>query len=281
MPSSRSRELGRGVHHLLEVVEQEQHPALADVLGEAVLGAERLRDRLGDQRRIAQRRQRDPEDAGREVAGTSSAAASIASRVLPVPPGPVSVTSRAPFRAARRASSTLPLAADERGRRARQVRVRDRLQRREALSPSWKIATGSSKSLSRCSPRSRSPALAEPAGCRRDDAPARRAPTPRPGRQVDVVAHVALIGQRRVPVWTPIRTWIGPPARPSVILARGRDGPRRRRRTPEEGVALGVDLDAAVCPAGLADDPAMLRQGGGVCLRAELVEQPASTPRCR
>ena len=56
-------------------------------------------------------------------------------------------------RAATSATSSLP--ADERARRPRQVRVRDRLERREALgSPSWKIATGSAMSLSRCSPRS-------------------------------------------------------------------------------------------------------------------------------
>ena len=39
-------ELGRRLDHLLEVVEEEQQLALADVLGEAVLRAERLRDRL-------------------------------------------------------------------------------------------------------------------------------------------------------------------------------------------------------------------------------------------
>ena len=49
---------------MLEVVEQEQHLAVADVLGEAVLGAERLGDSLGDERRIAERGKPDPEDAG-------------------------------------------------------------------------------------------------------------------------------------------------------------------------------------------------------------------------
>ncbi len=39
-------ELRRRLDHLLEVVEQQQQLALADVLGEAVLRAERLRDRL-------------------------------------------------------------------------------------------------------------------------------------------------------------------------------------------------------------------------------------------
>ena len=53
-------QLGRGLDHLLEVVEQEQQLALADVLGQAVLDAEGLRDRLRHERRIAQRRQRRP-----------------------------------------------------------------------------------------------------------------------------------------------------------------------------------------------------------------------------
>ena len=64
--SSRSAELRRRFDHLLEVVEQQQQLALADVLGEAVLRPQRLRDRLGHQRRLAQRDKRDPEDAGRE-----------------------------------------------------------------------------------------------------------------------------------------------------------------------------------------------------------------------
>ena len=57
------RELGRRLDHLLEVVEQEEHLALGDVLGEAVLRAERLRDRLGDERGVAQGGEPDPEDA--------------------------------------------------------------------------------------------------------------------------------------------------------------------------------------------------------------------------
>ena len=56
-------QLGRRLDHLLEVVEQEQELALADVLGEAVLGAERLGDRLGDEGGIAQGGEADPEDA--------------------------------------------------------------------------------------------------------------------------------------------------------------------------------------------------------------------------
>ena len=54
------RELGRCLHHLLEVVEEAEHRLVGDVLGEAVLRAERLRRGREDERRVAQRRERDP-----------------------------------------------------------------------------------------------------------------------------------------------------------------------------------------------------------------------------
>ena len=48
-------QLGGRLDHLLEVVEQEQQLALCDVLGQAVLRPKQLRDRLGHERRIADR----------------------------------------------------------------------------------------------------------------------------------------------------------------------------------------------------------------------------------
>ena len=56
-------ELGRRLDHLLQVVDEEQHLPLADVLGEAVLRAEGLGDRLRDERGVAQGGEPDPEDA--------------------------------------------------------------------------------------------------------------------------------------------------------------------------------------------------------------------------
>ncbi len=56
------RELRCRLDHLLQVVEKQQQLPLADVLGEPVRGAERLRDRLGDECRIAERGKADPED---------------------------------------------------------------------------------------------------------------------------------------------------------------------------------------------------------------------------
>ena len=127
------REPRRRVDDLLHVVEHEQQPPLADVLGEAVLRAERAarssRARTPASRRPARSTQKTP--AGNDSA-RATAAASIASRVLPAPPGPVSVTSRAPPSIQRAHLGELALPADERARRPRQVRVRDRRERREA-----------------------------------------------------------------------------------------------------------------------------------------------------
>ena len=63
--------------------------------------------------------------------GTSVAAASTARRVLPEPPGPVRVRSRAPSLEPREHLGELTLPTDERARRVREVRVGDRLERRE------------------------------------------------------------------------------------------------------------------------------------------------------
>ena len=52
--SKQRAELRSRVDHLLEVVEQEQQLPLADVLGEPVLGAQRLGDRLRDERGVAE-----------------------------------------------------------------------------------------------------------------------------------------------------------------------------------------------------------------------------------
>ena len=147
------RELRRRVDDLLQVVQQQQQLPLADVRGQlsfapsvcAIVSAT-----SAGSRSEASPTQNTPA----LNSGTSSAAASIASRVFPVPPGPVSVTSRAPSANERDNLRHLALAADEARRRPRQVRVRDRLQRRKRTPPSWNSDTGSSKSFNRCSPRS-------------------------------------------------------------------------------------------------------------------------------
>jgi hypothetical protein len=56
-------ELRSSGDQVFDVVEQQQELALADVLGDAVLGTEGLRDRVEHERRIAQRGEPDPEHA--------------------------------------------------------------------------------------------------------------------------------------------------------------------------------------------------------------------------
>ena len=96
-------------------------------------------------------------------ASTSSAATCSARRVLPMPPGPVSVTSRTSSRPQqRRERGQLLLATQQRGGLQRQVVLVgvERLERREvggqAGRTSWKSGSGCWRSLRRCAPRSRS-----------------------------------------------------------------------------------------------------------------------------
>ena len=86
--------------------------------------------------------------------GTSSAAASIASRVLPEPPGPESVTSRLPSLSSDTTSSvSRALPTNELAGRGRFV-LEIVFSGGKDPSPSWKMGTASEMSLSRCSPRS-------------------------------------------------------------------------------------------------------------------------------
>ena len=74
-----------------------------------------------------------------------------------------------------------------------------------------------------------------------------------------------------MPVWRPIRTGSSSSC---LRLARGFECARRGREGDEEGVALRVDLDAAVSLERVAQDAAVLGQRVRVALRAELVEKP-------
>src|SRR5581483_10274018 len=56
-----------GVEQLLEVVEQEQHPALADRRGEVALHTDHPGDRRLEQERVVDGGERNPEDAAVEL----------------------------------------------------------------------------------------------------------------------------------------------------------------------------------------------------------------------
>ena len=228
------RQLGRRLDHLLQVVEQQEQLAFADVLGEAVLGSQRLGNRLADQRRVAQRGEADPEDTGLVLGNERRRSLDRQPRL----PRAAGARQRDQARAFSIAATppAARVAADERARRTREVRVRDRLQRREALAPSWKIETASAMSLRRCSPRSVSSSLDEFAVTARGPLD-RHDLTPHTGREVDVVSHVTLLGERGAPVCRPMRTWIGPAAKAPVIASAAASAPapwgmRRRMRHP-------------------------------------------------
>ena len=59
-----SPEVDGDVDHLLEVVQDEDHVSIADMIGQRALGADRPRDGVDRERRFADRRQPDPEHAG-------------------------------------------------------------------------------------------------------------------------------------------------------------------------------------------------------------------------
>ncbi len=148
-------ELGRGLDDLLQVVEQEQQLPLADVFGEAVLDPERLRDRLGDERRVAKRGEPDPEDAclvlGNERGGRLEREPRLARAARAGErEEPRSLSTFAASRRARARGPTKELAG--RGRFVFEIV----LSGGNVPSPSWKMATASSMSLKRCSPRSTS-----------------------------------------------------------------------------------------------------------------------------
>ena len=127
------RQLDRRLDHLLQVVEHEQELLVADVPRELLLRPQRLRHRVHDQRRIADRRQPDPEDPGSELAHQ------LPGRLERQPRLPRSTRAgerHQPRRLVPNERDNLRhflLAPHERGERHGEVRVRDRPQRRKAI----------------------------------------------------------------------------------------------------------------------------------------------------
>src|SRR5262245_9520888 len=90
---------------------------------------------------------------------------------------------------------------------------------------------------------------------------------------MDIVARVTLVREQR-------RSRVQPgayayrPGRESVGQSLcGRNSARATGEGKEERVTLGVDLDAALRDRGIADRSAVLREGIGVRIGAQLVEQ--------
>ena len=128
------RDLRGDLDHLLEVVEQEQHLPFSDVLGEAVRRPDGLGDRRRHERGVAERGETDPE--GPCLVGGDERCRGFERKAR------LARSARARERDEARSLlderehlGELCRAADERARRPGQVRIRDRLEGREAPRP--------------------------------------------------------------------------------------------------------------------------------------------------
>ena len=174
----------------------------------------------------------------------------------------------------------------------------DRRAGKSAGSPSaltWTSRTGARRSLSRCSPRSRSVTPSTGWSTSRSRVSAPRPGSGRRGRRAAIRAARLMSSPTRLaaglfgpPVWRPIRTRIvgvvGPRLGGQRALRRdgGGDGiAARSRNDDEERVALGALLDAAVR---LESPRAGSRDGARAARRSGPGRPPArgaSSPRCR
>ena len=275
---------GAAVDDLLEVVEHEQQLRRSPMCAASAVLARRASARSSRRRaRVAQRCEPDPEDAGRELGDELGRRLDREPRLAGAArPGQRDEAS-AVARSAPRSAATLAVPPDERARRARQVRVRDRLQRRERSAPSWKSAhrrvevlepvlAEVDERLASASARASPPRAAT---CPPWPVAAMRAP------RCTSRADIALGGQmRRRPCARPIRTRIGPPRAPAAP-------PRPPRRA--SGASAKAAKNASPCVSTstppcarerLAQDAAMLGERRRVARRRARAAA-ASSPRRR
>ena len=227
------------------------------MLGEAVLRPQRLRDRLRHERGVAQRGQADPEDArlerGHELGGNLEREPRLTRTAR--------TGERDEARAVPKQSEQLVALAgpaDEGGGRARQVRVRDRLQRRKALAPELEERDRLVEVLQAVLAELGQLAVDERPRRRRHDDLAAVARGGDAGGPVELPPGVALAGQPQL---------AGVQAHPHLdrrrrerLLTLRRSGQRLDRigEGEQERVSLRIDLDAAVRGEGGAQKPAVL-----------------------
>ena len=265
------RQLRRGVDYLLEVVQQQQQLPFPDVLMEPLPRPERLRDRRKHQVGVAQPRQLDPEDAGLEVGHQLPGHLDREPRLARAARTGQRDQAR-PALEQRGQLLDLAFAPDERAGRARQVRVGDRLQRREGLRPELEKPNRLVEVLE--------PVLAQieylrvhaVAGRRGEEHLPAVSCSRHPGAEMHVQAHVALLAQGRL---THVNAHPSPD-RPVLERTLGLHSRGERGlavlKDNEERVALRVDLDTAVALEGRAQQATMFRQRVPVAV-AELLEQ--------
>ena len=268
---------------LLEIVENEEEPPRAQVVAQhvavcpaaALAQAERLRDRSHDQIRIRQRPQRHEPDAVGVVLGGVGGREKRQAR-LPAAARADQGDDRDIVAAEQvEQLGELALTPDELSRRDREIRLVQRLERREVLAaelvePLWfgevlesvlaQVAHEHAV-VEQCPGRFAEQHLA---------AVSRRHYARRP---VHVASYVALVGDERRP-GVKAHTHVDGTGRQRFREhGRGRESTGRRREGEEEGVALRIDLDSVLGGACLPDDPTVLGERLGVGLRAELVQE--------
>jgi len=262
------------LNDLLEIVEDEKHLALADVVGEAVGSTERLHDLFGDESRVADRCELDPERPGLVVADELGGRLDREAR-LPRAARPGKGDEASAVAEKGDDLCRLPVPADERARWTRQVRVRDRLQWREALGAELEDRNRALEVLEAVltefehafreiggEPRRLGKQhLPTVAGCAD------------PRTEMDVLPDVALrfdMGRARVDPDPDVdRTGLKSFA---AFVSRD-DRPACVWKREEERVTLCVDLDATVANEGVSQYPPVVGECLRVCLGPELVQQ--------
>ena len=184
---------------MLEVVEEQEHLTLPDALGDAVRRPDRLRDRRGDKRRVAKRGQTHPEHAclvgGDERPGSLEREARLARAA-----GASESDKARSALDEREHVFELGAATDEGARGPRQVRVRDRLEGREACIPKLEDRDRTVDVLQAVLAEVNEREAVEKYSGRlreHDLAAVSRGGDPR--REMNVVSHVALVGDERGP----------------------------------------------------------------------------------
>ena len=207
-------------------------------------------------------------------AATSSEATSSASRVLPEPPGPARVTRREPFRTQR--DELVPLAgpADEGGGRARQVRVRDRIQRREALRSHLEERDRLVEVLQAVLAELHHLASDERPGRRRQHDLAAVARSGNASGTVELAPGVALAGQLQLARVQPHPHRYGARRERRLTICCGRERLDRIGERVQECVPLRVDLDAPVLGNSATQEQAVLGQRLNIAFLPELLDQP-------
>jgi hypothetical protein len=181
---------------VLQVVEKEQQLALSDVLREAILGAHDLCDGLGDERRVTQGSEPHPENA-RRVLGDERRGSFQREPGLARAAGTREGKEPCSLPDPREHLLELCLPAHERARRTRQIRIRDRLQRRETSVPELEDRNRFAHVLQAVLAEVDELVLDKRGGRRgEDDLTAVRGGGDTCG-EVDVVTDVALVGEKR------------------------------------------------------------------------------------